>query len=96
MKFTEKCGINNIEYRNQFQILINLPFTSRRKRNSLIYLEPKTSKRILLVKGASEIILEECSKFHSFDNTIVNIDDYLKEEIAQMISGSNYIIIFLI
>lgn len=41
----------------------------------------------LVTKGASEIIVEACSSFHSKSQGVVPIDQQMKERIYQAIEG---------
>ena len=48
-----------------------------------IIIELENGKKRLLEKGASEMVLEACSQFHSFDNRIVKIDPAMKERMER-------------
>jgi len=42
-----------------------MPFSSARKRMSIIVVDPKTKKKIMLSKGASEMVFGACNKYHN-------------------------------
>lgn len=83
----KNCQYDYEDYRNKTPIETKFPFSSARKRMSLIFYDPNTSRRILLVKGASELVLEGCTKFHSFDGGQLNMDNFLKVDINHAIEG---------
>lgn len=61
-----------------------MPFSSARKRMSIVI--NVNGKKRMFVKGASEIILRSCNKFHSKKtNQVVNLDDKLRTEVEQNI-----------
>jgi magnesium-transporting ATPase (P-type) len=49
------------KYKDVFQ---KMPFSSARKRMSIIIVDPATKKKIMLCKGASEMVFKACNKFH--------------------------------
>lgn len=56
-------GVDYEEYKNQFDIKFKMPFSSTRKRMSIVF-EHK-GKASLFIKGASEIVLESCRQWHN-------------------------------
>ena len=50
------------KYKDVFQ---KMPFSSARKRMSIIVIDPNTKKKIMLTKGASEMVFKSCSKYHN-------------------------------
>jgi Ca2+ transporting ATPase len=58
LKYFKRMGTNYEEYKNKFDIKFKIPFSSARKRMSIV-LEYQNSAS-LFIKGASEIVLESC------------------------------------
>ena len=75
----EKFGEKYEKWRESYPVDKMFPFSSARKRmSSIIHVD---GKKIMLVKGASEIVLASCNKFHSKKNgKIRKIDDELLNE----------------
>lgn len=63
LKLLEKFGEKYEKWRDDFPTDKMFPFSSARKRMSSIIIS--NGKRIMLVKGASEMVLASCNKFHS-------------------------------
>lgn len=42
-------------------------------------------KKVLLEKGASEIVLAACTKFHGFDDSVVPLSNEIRDEIEKNI-----------
>jgi len=76
LKFLDRCGIDFEAFRSKIEYLQKIPFSSTRKRMSMIISD--NDQKMLVIKGASEIILECCSKFQQDDGNIVSIDQQLK------------------
>jgi len=77
----------NIEYElSAYQVVKRLPFNSKRKRMSIV-LDIGFKKYRILMKGASEIILESCSHFHNFNNQVEKVDSQLKGTINSSINN---------
>lgn len=53
----------------------------------VIFWDASNSRKILLEKGASEMVLEACSKFHNFDGSVVPLDNFLRADINKAIEG---------
>ena len=83
----EHCQYNYEIYRNKFPPEVKFPFTSARKRMGFVFYDPNTNRKILLEKGASELVLDSCSKFHAFDGSITNIDNFLRTDMNRAIEG---------
>ena len=79
--------MNYEDIRKQYTITQKFPFNSSRKRMSSIVSEPNTlGKRARLVtKGASEILLDSCTQFHSFQDEITNMTTELRNKILDSI-----------
>ena len=58
LKFMDRCGLSIKEHREVNEVVQNFPFSSSRKRMSVIVNE--NGKRVMYIKGASEIILDSC------------------------------------
>jgi Ca2+ transporting ATPase len=65
----EKCGIDTEKYRNDSKELKKMPFNSSRKRMGVVIGLENGGNR-LVEKGASELILEACSHYHSFNHGV--------------------------
>lgn len=63
LKYFKRMGVDYEEYKNQFDIKFKMPFSSTRKRMSIVF-EHK-GKASLFIKGASEIVLESCRQWHN-------------------------------
>ena len=61
------------------------PFSSHRKRMSVIVNNNSTSNWTLYHKGAGEIVLEDCTSYLDADGNIKPMTDAKKEELQQMI-----------
>jgi Ca2+ transporting ATPase len=70
--FAEKCGIIYEKERETHVASMKIPFSSKRKRMSMII------NNRLVTKGASEIILDGCNKLYSKDKGVISIDSELK------------------
>ena len=57
-----EIGVNYTEYRERYQPLFKYPFSSARKRMSVV-VEMK-DRNYIFVKGASEMILKCCTKWY--------------------------------
>lgn len=91
MKFIEKTNINYEDFRTQYPSLIKFPFNSKRKRMSTV-LNWK-GNNVLLVKGASEMILSCCElwfnqKTNSFETISAAVRSTIETEIVNMASES--------
>lgn len=71
--------------RKQYVIVNKFPFNSMRKRMSCIIVDPIINKSRLVIKGASEIVLESCSKIHNLNDEIYDITPEIKAKIADSI-----------
>jgi len=70
---------------------IKFPFSSQRKRMSLILENVENglpSRKRMHIKGASEIVLESCTHFHSFEeDRIIPITETIKKQIESEIEN---------
>ena len=62
LKYIEKTGVSYAKYREEYSPLQKIPFSSARKRMSMI-VERGNSQRYIFVKGASEMVLNSCNKW---------------------------------
>lgn len=73
--------------RKQFPPISFEPFNSSRKRMST-FIEDSQGKKIMLIKGASEIIVNSCEKLHDLKTgDIIPIDEAVRQEIEEAIEG---------
>ena len=70
--FAEKCGITYEKERDFHLATMKIPFSSKRKRMAMII------GQRLVIKGASEIILEGCTKLHSKSRGVISIDSSIR------------------
>lgn len=90
LKFIEEiCEMNYDNIRKQYTIVHKFPFTSQRKRMSTIISDPNNlgKNTRLVIKGASELILESCTRFHSFNDEIINLNSDVKKSISEAIEN---------
>lgn len=77
-------GFNYEEIREKYPTLLKYPFSSKRKRmSSLVEFQ---SKKMLLVKGASEMVLESCDTWYNQDTDAIEaITEDIKAKINRVI-----------
>jgi len=63
LRLIEKFNEKYEAWREEFQPELFFPFSSARKRMSIVI--NSDGKRVMLVKGASEMVLASCNKFLS-------------------------------
>ena len=75
--------------RKQYNITHKFPFNSQRKRMSCILSEPTTlgKKPRLVIKGASEILLDSCTQFHGFQDEIMALSIDLRAKVLDAIDS---------
>jgi P-type Ca2+ transporter type 2B len=61
LKYFEKMGVDYEEYRNKYEPKIKFPFSSSRKRMSIVV--DYQDGMHLFIKGASEIVLASCNQW---------------------------------
>lgn len=64
LEFIENCNINYEEHRALYRDTLKFPFSSARKRMSMLIEVDRGQKR-LVSKGASEMVLAACNTYHS-------------------------------
>jgi len=85
LEFIEKCGFNYEKERLKFPASIKIPFSSARKRMSMV-LELEGGKRRLVIKGASEIVLGACNSYLSkAGSSPVPLDSALRDKVEKAI-----------
>lgn len=82
LQFIERCGYNYEKLREKVQVIKSMPFNSSRKRMGLILVGSNGNR--LVEKGASELILEACSHYHSYKDGVQPIQ-YYKSQIDEAI-----------
>jgi Ca2+ transporting ATPase len=81
--FLKRCGIDFEDYKKQIEVVQKMPFSSSRKRMSMLL--NVNGKNRLVVKGASEMVLSCCSKFHKTSGEIVSLDNGLMSNVEKAI-----------
>ena len=71
--------------RASHEIERKFPFTSSRKRMGCII--AFQGKRRLVEKGASEILLDSCTKLHSLNDEILPLSDSRRNNVLEAIDG---------
>jgi Ca2+ transporting ATPase len=71
LKYLQRAGVSYSDYRERFPTLLKYPFSSSRKRMSVLL--NKDEEFILFVKGASEMVLSCCSKWHDMNSNKIEI-----------------------
>ena len=61
----EKVGVNYEEYRTNYEPKMKFPFSSARKRMSVIV--NYQGENMIFVKGASEMVLATCSRWYNME-----------------------------
>lgn len=79
-------GYNFEEIRKETKAINTVPFSSARKRMSVIYQVSKTKKFFIFSKGAPEILLESCKYYISKTNSISEIDSNWRDEFNSTIN----------
>lgn len=85
LNLVEKCAINYEDLRNSYQIDKKMPFSSSRKRmGTVIFIN---GARRLVEKGASELLLDCCTKMHLLSGEIVPMNDQRRSNVIEAIEG---------
>lgn len=80
-RYMKKCGVDVVKTRQRYQVLAEEPFSSDRKRTSML-IKDDDGKQLMLIKGASELILETCDSLIDMKSgKISKIGQAEKEEI---------------
>jgi len=93
LEFLENRGQDYNALRNQYLNAnsVKFPFSSQRKRMSSVLEgveDGLPSKRRMHIKGASEIVLEACSHFHSFEEgRVIPITETMKQQFENEIES---------
>ena len=84
LKYMEKVGVDYEVYRKNYEAKMKFPFSSARKRMSVIV--NFQGENYIFVKGASEMVLGTCSKWHNMEeNNIEEITEYTKDKMENAI-----------
>lgn len=81
-------GYNYLEYRENATIIDQLTFSTERKYMATIIDSPLVGKRILLIKGAPEIVLGKCTTV-VLDGREVSVSEYRSEIETQLLGYQN-------
>jgi len=92
LKFLENYEVDFNALREKYfnPSYLKIPFSSQRKRMSTVvdHVDPQIEKKMIHIKGASEIILESCSHYYSLkDDEVVPMTEELKEKIEEEITN---------
>lgn len=79
-------GYHFDEIREQVKTLNTAPFSSERKRMSVVYYLEQKKRYYIFSKGAPEILLESCKSYVNSAGTITPIDPIFKEQCSSVIS----------
>lgn len=86
MRYVNECGTDVKSVREKWQVVDEEPFSSDRKRMSTL-IKDSEGRNLMLIKGASELILESCDKIMSLENgEVKEIDEPAREEIMKAIN----------
>lgn len=84
LKLLEQLGFNYEQIREKYPTLLKYPFSSKRKRMSSLI--DFGGKKMLLVKGASEMVLECCDMWYNQDTEAVEtISEDLRNKLNKVI-----------
>jgi len=91
LKFMKNYGQDYSSIREKYSQsnTLRIPFSSERKRMSIIIDHPTSlSKKIMHIKGASEIVLEACDSYYSLqEDKIIPMTESLSEQINNEITN---------
>ena len=78
-------NINYLELRENANVIEQLTFSTERKYMATLVDSPQINKRILYVKGAPEIVLEECTNVHYYSghNTVQESTEQIHNLLTQ-------------
>lgn len=86
VRYMKLCGTNVLKVRKKFDVLDEEPFSSTRKRMSTL-IKDSEGRKLMLIKGASELILEGCNSLVSLESgEIKQMDQAVREEITEAIT----------
>lgn len=63
LELAYKFGHNFIEIRQKIKVINTVPFSSSRKRMSVIFFHPDKKKYYIFSKGAPELLVENCKYY---------------------------------
>lgn len=87
LRYIKSCGVPINSFRERYQKISEEPFSSDRKRMSTL-VKNDDGRELMLIKGASELILESCENLLNLENgEIIKIDQAVKEEISNAITS---------
>ena len=81
VNYMKACGVNTWDVRKKYDVIADEPFSSDRKRMSTL-IKDDDDKELMLIKGASELILKSCDKLLDLSSgEIRTLDEAAKEDI---------------
>jgi len=85
LHLAEKLGLDPQEARRRYKRIKEIPFTSERKRMTVVVEDRETGERLVLVKGAPEIILERTTSYMTLDGQTKPLDQETRRRIEETI-----------
>lgn len=86
VRYMKSCGVNVASTRSRYEVIAEEPFSSDRKRMSTL-VKDHDGRELMLIKGASELVLGGCDKLLNLSNgEIREIDQAVREEILSAIT----------
>lgn len=86
LEMAYKFGYNYIEIRESTKAINTIPFSSQRKRMSVIFYHPQKQRYYLFSKGAPEILIENCRHFINKSAAVTEITSSYRKEFDQTVS----------
>lgn len=84
-----KCSVNCQNIKDETKLIQTFQFSSKRKRRSCIIQLPESNKLRIMIRGASEILLEDCSFIHNLNDEVSELTQDQKEKILDQINKSS-------
>ena len=86
VNYMKSCGIDTAMMRKKYEKIADEPFSSDRKRMSTL-IKDDDQNELMLIKGASELILESCDKLLDLSSgEIRTLDEAAREDIIHAIT----------
>jgi Ca2+ transporting ATPase len=86
IEMSYKLGNDFREIRKSEDIISTVPFSSERKRMSVICKLTKRNKYYIFSKGAPEILVDYCSKYIDKNGEVASIDEQYRQQLKDTIS----------
>lgn len=87
LEMSYKLGSNFIDIRNSMKAINTVPFSSDRKRMSVIFYHESKKRYYIFSKGAPEILIESCKYYVNKTNNISPIDTAWKSTFQNTLSS---------